>query len=165
MAQELHTNNALSRKDQYALLLNQLTALITEEADLIANLANIASALHTTFDFLWVGFYRVIGEHLVLGPFQGPIACTRIQKGRGVCGAAWASSKSILVPNVDEFPGHIACSTLSRSEVVVPVLNDAGEVVLILDIDSSSLNNFTEEDLEALELIAELISKTHFADE
>ena len=119
------------------------------KADVIANMANMAAMLHETFGFWWTGFYRVIGDELVLGPFQGPLACTRIAYGRGVCGTAWKERRTIVVPDVEQFPGHIACSAASRSEIVVPVFRD-GEVVAVLDIDSAELNTFDETDAENL---------------
>lgn len=134
-----------SKSEKYESLLPQIHALVGDEKDLTANLANIAAALKQAFDFFWVGFYWVKNDELVLAPFQGPIACTRIQLGRGVCGTAWKSKEVILVPNVDEFPGHIACSSLSKSELVVPIKK--GEKVLgILDVDSDQLNDFDEID-------------------
>ena len=120
-----------------------------KKADVIANMANMAAMLHETFGFWWTGFYRVIGDELVLGPFQGPLACTRIAYGRGVCGTAWKERRTIVVPDVEQFPGHIACSAASRSEIVVPVFRD-GEVVAVLDIDSTELNTFDETDAENL---------------
>lgn len=125
--------------------------MLTGEEDLIANLANVSAALKETFGFLWVGFYLVKGEELVLGPFQGPIACTRIRKGRGVCGTAWAKAETLVVPDVDAFPGHIACSSLSRSEIVVPLVGPDGEVWGVLDVDSEKLNSFNETDVRFLE--------------
>lgn len=147
------------RAAQYAILLPQVEALIAGEPDLIANLANICAALHETFHHLWTGFYLVKNNELVLGPFQGPLACTRIQYAKGVCGTAWKEKQTILVPDVDAFPGHIACSTLSKSEIVVPVLFNR-EVVMVLDIDSENLNDFSETDRESLTALASLIS-TH----
>jgi L-methionine (R)-S-oxide reductase len=119
--------------------------------------ANVVAALKQTFNFLWVGFYRVIDSELVLGPFQGPIACTRIAKGKGVCGSAWAQNKTIVVPDVDLFPGHIACSSLSRSEIVVPVHDASGQVVAVLDIDSEEIDKFDEIDQHYLEIIVDLL--------
>ena len=142
---------------RYAELLPQITALTADEADLTANLANTAAALRQAFGFFWVGFYVVKGDELVLGPFQGPIACTRIRKGRGVCGASWAEARTVLVPDVEAFPGHIACSADSKSEIVVPVLkNDA--VVAVLDVDSNQLNDFDHDDQAALEQLMALAS-------
>ena len=139
-----------NKEEKYRELLPQLHALVSTETDLIANLANVAAALKQTFGFFWVGFYLVKGEELVLGPFQGPIACTRIRKGRGVCGTAWAKAETLVVPDVDAFPGHIACSSLSRSEIVVPLIRENGEVWGVLDIDSESLNTFDEIDARFL---------------
>ena len=127
-----------------------------ENADTIANMANMAAMLHETFGFWWTGFYRVIGNELVLGPFQGPLACTRIAYGHGVCGTAWKERRTLVVPDVEEFPGHIACSSASRSEIVVPVFRN-GEVVAVLDIDSAELNTFNETDAEYLERIVTLL--------
>jgi L-methionine (R)-S-oxide reductase len=149
--ESLHIN-ATDRAGKYAELLPQLKALLEGESDLIANMANTAAAIHQTFGFHWVGFYLVKGNELVLGPFQGPVACTRIPFGKGVCGTAWKEAKTQLVPDVDLFPGHIACSALSKSEIVVPLINE-GEVFAVLDIDSSLLNDFTEVDREWLEQV------------
>lgn len=134
-----------SKADKYEALFPQLESVISAESDVIANMANAASMIHETFGFWWTGFYRVIGDELVLGPFQGPLACTRIRKGRGVCGTAWATGQTQLVPDVDKFPGHIACSSASRSEIVVPIFKD-NVVVAVLDIDSAELNTFDETD-------------------
>lgn len=141
-----------SKTAQYTSLLPQIKALITGEPDETANLANIAAALKEQFNWLWVGFYLVKQDELVLGPFQGPVACTRIRKGRGVCGTAWANAATLIVPDVEAFPGHIACSSLSRSEIVVPLKRN-GEVVGVLDVDSVSLNEFDETDRRFLEEI------------
>lgn len=157
MAEDLQIATG-SKADQYETLLPQINALLDGETDLVANLANVAAALKEQFGWLWVGFYLVKGEELVLGPFQGPVACTRIKKGRGVCGASWAEARTIVVPNVEKFPGHIACSSLSRSEIVVPVLKN-GEVVAVLDVDSTELETFDETDRRFLE---ELISYIPF---
>ena len=140
----------------YKSLFPQLKALIANEPDLIANMANITSALKESFGFFWIGFYRVIGERLVLGPFQGPIACTSIAFGKGVCGAAWKQEETIIVPDVDKFPGHIACSSQSRSEIVVPVKHN-NSVVAVLDIDSNLINSFNEIDSYWLERICSLL--------
>ena len=151
MAEDLYIDKG-SKEEKYRALLPQLKSLIEGEDDLITNLANVSAALNETFHFFWVGFYRVQGEELVLGPFQGPIACTRIKKGRGVCGTAWAKAETLIVPDVDAFPGHIACSSLSRSEIVVPLIRkDENEVWGVLDIDSESLNSFDEIDARFLE--------------
>lgn len=143
---------------RYGELLPQLASLLEHEADLIACMANVSSALASTFGWHWVGFYRVTGQELVLGPFAGPLACTRIPFGRGVCGTAWAQNATQLVPDVDAFPGHIACSSLSRSEIVVPVRNGAGEVIAVLDVDASELAAFDAVDQQYLEQLAELFA-------
>lgn len=158
MAEELIINQQLSKEEKYQNLLPQLTALTSGENDVIANLANLMAALKETFHFLWVGVYLVKNDELVLGPFQGPIACTRIKKGKGVCGTAWQQANTIIVPSVDEFPGHIACSSMSKSEIVVPVFNKNNEVILIIDVDSETLNSFDETDETYLNKIANLIS-------
>jgi GAF domain-containing protein len=146
-----------SKEEQYQALLPQIKALITGEPDLIANLANIAAALFQQFRWLWVGFYLVKGDELVLGPFQGPVACTRIKKGRGVCGSSWEKKETLIVPDVEKFPGHIACSSLSRSEIVVPLVHD-GNVWGVLDVDSEALNQFDEIDKKYLEQIMLFLS-------
>ncbi len=145
-----------SREEKYRNLLPQIKALISGEKDLIANMANISAALKQTFSFFWVGFYIVKGGELVLGPFQGPIACTRIKYGKGVCGTAWQQEMSIVVPDVEAFPGHIACNSASKSEIVVPVF-DQRNVVAVLDIDSDSLNDFGNADVLYLEKIVKLL--------
>jgi len=139
-----------SKRELYENLLPQIKSLVEGETDVIANMANVSACLKDTFNFWWVGFYRVIGDELVLGPFQGPLACTRIRKGKGVCGTAWQEAKTMIVPDVDAFPGHIACSSLSRSEIVVPVVKN-GSVVAVLDIDSEKLATFDETDRLFLE--------------
>jgi L-methionine (R)-S-oxide reductase len=141
-----------SKADQYRSLLPQIKALVAGETDRVANLANIAAALKQQFGWLWVGFYLVKDGELVVGPFQGPIACTRISKGRGVCGASWQEGRTLIVPDVEAFPGHIACSSLSRSEIVVPIYHQ-GEVVGVLDADSVELNDYDEEDRRWLEQV------------
>jgi L-methionine (R)-S-oxide reductase len=147
-----------TKEEQYLEFIPQVAALIEGEPDLIANLANITAALKQQFDWLWIGFYLVKGEELVLGPFQGPIACTRIQKGRGVCGTAWQQMKTIIVQNVYDFPGHITCSALSKSEIVIPLIRQ-NKVVAILDIDHSQYATFDKTD----ELfLSEIISLIHF---
>lgn len=156
MSENLTISQSSDRHSKYETLLPQIEALITDEDDLTANLANISAALKQTFDFLWIGFYQVKEDELVLGPFQGPIACTRILKGKGVCGTAWAKGETIIIPDVDQFPGHIACSGDSKSEVVVPVFKN-GEVAMILDIDSNQLNDFDQTDAEWLQKLAELV--------
>lgn len=147
-----------SKEDKYAVLYGQVKALAEGENDIIANMANISSMIHQTFGFWWTGFYRVRGQELVLGPFQGPLACSRIRFGRGVCGTAWKEAKTIVVPDVEQFPGHIACSSASRSEIVVPVFNESNtEVMAVLDIDSAELDTFDQTDKEWLEKIARLL--------
>lgn len=141
---------------RYALLYEQIAAVVADESDSIANMANVAAMIQETFRFWWTGFYRVVGDQLVLGPFQGPLACTRIRYGRGVCGTAWQQQQTLIVPDVDQFPGHIACSSASRSEIVVPVFHD-GAVAGVLDIDSEHLNTFDETDQYWLEKIAALL--------
>ncbi|OHX17333.1 GAF domain-containing protein [Chromobacterium sphagni] len=142
-----------NKEEKYQALLPQAHALIAGETDLVAALANLSSALAMTFGWLWTGFYLVKGEQLVLGPFQGPIACTRIPRGRGVCGSAWEQSRTLVVADVDAFPGHIACSSSARSEVVVPIRNAAGAVVAVLDVDSDQLASFDQTDADYLERI------------
>jgi GAF domain-containing protein len=142
----------------YQEILPQIEGVISFETDLIANTANVAAILKEAFDFFWVGFYFVKGEQLVLGPFQGPLACTRIQYGKGVCGSAWKQKQTLVVPDVDKFPGHIACSSLSRSEIVVPILKN-GEVVAVLDIDSKDLSTFDHTDAQHLETLALMLEK------
>lgn len=134
-----------NKEELYANLVPQITSVVEYEDDAVANMANVAACIQETFRFWWVGFYRVINGELVLGPFQGPLACTRIKKGRGVCGTAWAEGRTIVVPDVEKFPGHIACSSASRSEIVVPMFRD-GEVFGVLDIDSENLNTFDDID-------------------
>jgi L-methionine (R)-S-oxide reductase len=156
MAEDLQIASG-TKEEQYEALLPQIKGLLEGEEDLVANLANVAAALKEQFGWLWVGFYLVKGGELVLGPFQGPVACTRIRKGRGVCGAAWQQSQTLIVPDVEKFPGHIACSSLSRSEIVIPVLKN-GDVVAVLDVDSVDLNTFDETDKQYLEAIVRLVS-------
>lgn len=157
MAEEL-TFISGSKEEQYLSLLPQVRSLIEGEVDLVANLANVAAALKEAFDFFWVGFYLVKQDQLVLGPFQGPVACTRIRKGKGVCGTAWQEGATLLVPDVEVFPGHIACSSLSRSKIVVPLIKD-GKVWGVLDIDSDLLNFFDETDRKYLEEMCDYLSK------
>lgn len=157
MSETLILPQTQDRQVIYDSLIPQLAALVEGEPDLIANLANIAAALKEAFGFFWVGFYLKKGDQLVLGPFQGPIACTRIAFDKGVCGAAYTRQETILVPDVEQFPGHIACSSASRSEVVVPVFDRAGNVTMVLDVDSDQLNDFSEVDARELEKIAGLI--------
>jgi len=157
MAEVLSFNKQGSKADIYGELLPQIQALLAAEPDLIANQANIAAVLHQAFAFHWVGFYRVQKDELVLGPFQGPVACSRIGKGKGVCGSAWQQAATIVVPDVDQFPGHIACSSLSRSEIVVPYFDGNGEVAGVLDIDSEYPDAFSAIDQLWLEKIAALL--------
>jgi len=156
MPEELIIPKTFNKKEAYELLFQQIKALVQDEKDRIANMANIASALKYGFDFLWVGFYLVKDHQLILGPFQGPIACSRIAYDKGVCGKAWSKSQTIIVPDVNLFPGHIACSSESRSEVVVPILENQ-EVIGVLDIDSSELNTFDETDQFFLDKICGLL--------
>ena len=146
------------KAEKYSLLYKQIAALVEGESDTIANMANTAAMIHHTFSFWWTGFYRVCGEELVLGPFQGPLACSRIAYGRGVCGTAWKQQQTQVVPDVELFPGHIACSSLSRSEIVVPVWRNS-EIVAVLDIDSEHLSTFDTTDQEWLEKIVQLLYK------
>jgi GAF domain-containing protein len=155
MAEDLIKING-TRADQYANLYPQIQSLLAGETDLYANLGNIAAAIHDIFGFFWVGFYLVKGDELVLGPFQGPVACTRIPFHKGVCGYAYTERKTVIVPNVDEFPGHIACASASKSEIVIPVFHE-NQVILVLDVDSDSLHDFSEEDQIGLEKIMGLI--------
>jgi len=155
MAEELHIAHG-GKEEKYGLLYKQIQALVEGESDTIANMANVAAMIHHTFGFWWTGFYRVIDGKLVLGPFQGPLACSRIAYGRGVCGAAWKERTTQVVPDVEKFPGHIACSSASKSEIVVPLIKE-GEVTAVLDIDSEHLATFDDTDRHWLEKIAELI--------
>lgn len=156
MAEDLTIVRSANKTDQYQSLIPQIEALLNGETDLIANMANICAALKEQFNWFWVGFYMVKKDELVLGPFQGPVACTRIAKGRGVCGSSWAEAKTLIVPDVDAFPGHIACSSLSRSEIVLPLFN-GNEVVGVLDVDSSELDHFDGIDAKYLEQIVKLL--------
>lgn len=155
MAEDLYIIKG-RKEDQYQSLIPQINALLAGEDDLIANMANISAALKEQFGFLWVGFYLVKNEELVLGPFQGPVACTRIKLGKGVCGTSWEQSMAIIVPDVDKFPGHIACSSASRSEIVIPLIR-SGNVIAVLDVDSADLNTFDETDEKYLGEILNLI--------
>lgn len=155
MAENLQITTT-TKEDKYRELLPQLEALVAGETNLIANLANVCAALKMTFDWLWVGFYLVDGKELVLGPFQGPIACTRISYGKGVCGNVWAQRTTLVIPDVEQFPGHISCSSLSRSEIVVPLLDEAGQVLAVLDVDSILVADFDDCDRHYLELIANI---------
>ena len=156
MAENLFIPVTDNKEKKYQTLVPQVEALVANENDLIANLANTASAIHQTFGFFWVGFYLVKDGELVLAPFQGPIACTRIKRGKGVCGAAWDAAETIIVPDVDQFPGHIACNSDSRSEIVVPIIKQ-GTVIGVLDIDSNQVNDFDETDKLYLERICSII--------
>ena len=156
MAEELILTESTDKAARYEGLIPQIEALVTGEPDLTANLANIASALKYGMGFFWVGFYLVKDDELVLGPFQGPIACTRIRMGKGVCGTAWEKAETILVPDVDQFPGHIACSSDSKSEIVLPAFKE-GKVALILDVDSDQLNDFDEMDRVQLEKLMRVV--------
>lgn len=160
MSESITITQGAEKATVYQELLPQIQQLIGSEPDLIANLANISAVLKEAFGFFWVGFYLVQSDELVLGPFQGSLACTRIRRGRGVCGQSWESGRTILVPDVDQFPGHIACSSASRSEIVVPVLMD-GAIVGVLDVDSDQLNDFDQTDVLYLEKLALLIGQTH----
>jgi len=159
MSENLYIPVSASKSEKYEAILPQIDALISGEPDLYANLANISAALKEAFGFFWVGFYLVKGNQLVLGPFQGPIACTRINLGKGVCGTAWEEKKTQLVPDVEIFPGHISCSAASKSEVVLPVFK-GGEVVMVLDVDSDELNDFDLVDQEYLEKLMGMLERT-----
>jgi L-methionine (R)-S-oxide reductase len=157
MSSSLYIPSNVTKEETYQTLLPQIEALIEHETDLIANLGNVSAALKEAFNFFWVGFYLVKGEQLVLGPFQGPLACTRIAFGKGVCGTAWKTAKTQLVADVDLFPGHIACSSASKSEIVVPVIQ-TGKVIMVLDVDSEYLNHFDTIDQIYLEQLAGLLA-------
>jgi len=156
MAEELLISTSSNKVDRYETLLGQIRSLVDGERDLIANLSNVAAALKQSMNFFWVGFYLVKLNQLVLGPFQGPIACTRIDFGKGVCGTAWKEKRTIVVPDVEKFPGHIACSSASKSEIVLPAFKN-NEVVLVLDVDSDALHDFDEIDQTALEQLMRII--------
>lgn len=159
MAEALAFSRTADRHTIYTELVPQIEALISGEDDLTANLANTCAALRQAFGFFWVGFYVEKGGQLVLGPFQGDVACTRIDLDKGVCGHAFSTGSSVIVPDVDEFPGHIACSNASRSEVVVPVRDAAGRIVAVLDVDSDRLDDFSQTDVEGLEAVAAMIGR------
>lgn len=159
MSHTLHINSSASREEKYKEIIPQLKALLEGETDTIANMANLSAALRQTFNFFWIGFYIVKNEELVLGPFQGTIACTRIKFGKGVCGTAWKTHQTILVPDVDLFPGHIACDSSSRSEIVIPVFKKA-KVIAVLDIDSDLPDNFDQTDQTYLEEIIKILENT-----
>jgi len=156
MAEDLTIIHTTDKTAQYQSLIPQIEALVTGEDDLVANLANISAALKEQFKWFWVGFYMVKNNELVLGPFQGPVACTRIAKGKGVCGAAWQQAETLIVPDVEEFPGHIACSSLSRSEIVLPLFHN-NEVIGVLDVDSEHVAYFDQTDVLYLEQIVKLL--------
>jgi L-methionine (R)-S-oxide reductase len=156
MAEDLSITRG-TKEEQYTSLIPQIEGLLTGEPDLVANMANVAAALKEQFGWFWVGFYIVKQDDLVLGPFQGPVACTRIRKGRGVCGTSWAQAKTLIVPDVEKFPGHIACSSLSKSEIVIPVIKN-NEVVAVLDVDSEYLDSFDETDQKFLERIVRSVN-------
>lgn len=158
MSEQLIVTDSTNKADRYALLIPQIEALVTGEDDVIANLANVSAALRETMNFFWVGFYIVKGDELVLGPFQGPIACTRIKKGNGVCGTVWKERKTMIVPDVDEFPGHIACNSASKSEIVLPAFSK-NEVALVLDVDSDKVDDFDKTDERYLEQLMRIIEK------
>lgn len=149
----------MNKKEKYQLLQAQIKSLIEGETDLVAMMANVSAAIHDTMGFFWTGFYRVVNNELLMGPFQGPVACMHIPYGRGVCGTAWKQKETIVVPDVEKFPGHIACSSLSRSEIVVPLFSKDGEVIAVLDIDSKNLETFDDTDRKYLEAICKLITK------
>jgi L-methionine (R)-S-oxide reductase len=157
MAEDLNITASTDKKEQYQSLLPQIEALLYGEPHLVANLANVCAALKEQFKWFWVGFYLVKDNELVLGPFQGPVACTRIALGKGVCGTSWQQEKTLIVPDVEQFPGHIACSSLSQSEIVVPVFHN-GRVVAVLDVDSEELDQFDETDAQYLEAIVKLVN-------
>ena len=156
MAEDLTIIQSTDKQEQYKSLIPQIEALLEGENDLIANQANTIAALKEQFNWFWVGFYKIKNGELVLGPFQGPVACTRIAKGKGVCGAAWEQGNTLIVPDVDAFPGHIACSSLSRSEIVIPIYQN-NEVVAVLDVDSEELDQFDQTDAQYLEQIVKLL--------
>lgn len=156
MAEDLTINRAVSKTEQYESLIPQIEGLLFGETDFVANMANVAAALKEQFSWFWVGFYLVKDDELVLGPFQGPVACTRIKKGKGVCGASWQQKQALIVPDVDAFPGHIACASASKSEIVLPLIKD-NEVIGVLDVDSEFLNHFDAVDQIHLERIMDVL--------
>lgn len=157
MAEEIIIEATADKPAKYQSLLPQIEALIADEPNIVANMANVAAALKEAFRFFWIGFYLVEEDSLVLGPFQGPVACTRISQGRGVCGKAWLDKKTVIVPNVDEFPGHIACNSGSKSEIVIPGIDSRGEVQFVLDVDSDRLDDFDNTDRQYLEQVVKLV--------
>ncbi|WP_421939603.1 GAF domain-containing protein [Pedobacter sp.] len=158
MAEDLIIDRNITKAEQYQSIIPQIEALLTGEDDFVANMANVAAALKEQFNWFWVGFYLVKNEELVLGPFQGPVACTRIRKGKGVCGTSWEKNEVLIVPDVDQFPGHIACASASRSEIVLPLVK-SGEVIGVLDVDSEFLGQFDEVDKVNLEVIINTLLK------
>ncbi len=161
MTEQLFVLESASKEEKYSSLMPQLRSLIEDESDLIANLANVTAVLKTTFDFLWIGFYINKNDELVLGPFQGPLACTRIEIGKGVCGTVAQKQETLVVPDVDQFPGHIVCSEDSKSEIVVPLVVD-GRTEMVLDVDGTELNGFDEVDQRYLEELVEMIKGNHY---
>jgi L-methionine (R)-S-oxide reductase len=161
MAEQLIIPAGADRATMYASILPQIEAVVSAETDLIANLANISAILKEAFGFFWVGFYLKKGDQLVLGPFQGPLACTRINFNRGVCGHCYTTQKTVIVPDVEAFPGHIACSSASKSEIVLPAFDVNGDVFLVLDVDSDQLDDFSNVDAEALEKVMRLVEKCY----
>ena len=162
MTEEIIVNKHADKEQQYKELVPQIKALVEGENNTIANLANISSALYFGMEFFWVGFYIVENKELILGPFHGPVACTRIGFGKGVCGTAWEKNQTVIAPDVDKFPGHIACSSASKSEIVVPGINSNGQVVFVLDVDSSKTDNFNETDRLYLEEIVQFIIQQNY---
>lgn len=162
MAENLNIPATKDRRERYTALLPLIESLVAAESDPVANMANVAAALKEAFGFFWIGFYRVVGRELVLGPFQGTLACTRIGFGKGVCGTAWKEGNSQLVPDVELFPGHIACNSASRSEVVIPIFDNEGSVSGVLDIDSDKPDDFSAVDVEYLERLVRTIGKRIF---
>jgi GAF domain-containing protein len=160
MAESLAFTKTADRRTVYAEIIPQIESLIAEEPDLIANLANISAVLKEAFGFFWVGFYLKKHDQLVLGPFQGPLACTRIDLDKGVCGAAYSQRETVIVPDVEDFPGHIACSSLSRSEIVVPIFNSTGDVFAVLDVDSDKIEDFGPVDKDGLEQITRIVERS-----
>jgi L-methionine (R)-S-oxide reductase len=159
MAESLLIDHSQPKSQRVESLCPQLEALVTGESNFVANVANISAALRQGLGYFWIGVYLVDGDSLVLGPFQGPIACTRIRRGRGVCGTAWAENRTVVVPDVEAFPGHIACSSESKSEVVVPIRTPSGDIIGVLDADSDKLDDFDESDVQLLEFSAQLIGR------
>ena len=159
MAENLVVSRSTEKKERYDVLIPQIEALVAGEKDVVANMSKVVAALRQAMGFFWVGFYIVREDQLVLGPFQGPIACTRINLGKGVCGTSWKEKRTIVVPDVDQFPGHIACSSDSKSEIVLPAFDKNGNVTLVLDVDSDRLNDFDETDAIYLERVMRIVEK------